>query len=199
MRHGQYNLKSGELTDLGREQARLTGIRLREMADKGMEDHYGKIAVSWDGFAFSDVARAKETAKIITTQLQSVEANCDPMLAEGWPCIPKPYNGEIAPNDQVLAESSRIEGAFSKYIHRAEKIDEKEQPDELHTFTLIVCHQNVIRYFVTRALQIPPEYWLRFRGDNCGITEIIIYDNGKVSLGKFADVGHLSPRQPTFH
>ena len=58
---------------------------------------------------------------------------------------------------------------------------------------------NVIRYFLVRALQMPPEAWLRFRGDNCGLTEIIVYDDGRVSLGRFGDQGHLTIEETTFH
>ena len=47
--------------------------------------------------------------------------------------------------------------------------------------------------------QLPPETWLRMRGDNCGITEIIVTPKGQASLGRFADTGHLSIEQTTFH
>merc|ERR1719414_1318933 len=60
-----------------------------------------------------------------------------------------------------------------------------------HEHVIIVCHMNVIRYFVARALQLPPEAWLRMRGNNCGITEIIVLPTGQVTLGTFADTGHL--------
>jgi hypothetical protein len=66
-------------------------------------------------------------------------------------------------------------------------------------YIVLVCHQNVIRYFACRALQLPPEAWLRFRGNNCGVTEIIVTDDGRVSLDKFADVGHLPLGMHTFH
>jgi hypothetical protein len=36
-----------------------------------------------------------------------------------------------------------------------------------HEYEIIVCHANVIRYFVCRALQIPPEVWLRLCIFNC--------------------------------
>ena len=71
--------------------------------------------------------------------------------------------------------------------------------DATHEFIIVVCHMNVIRYFVARALQLPPETWLRMRGDNCGITEIIVTPKGQASLGRFADTGHLSIEQTTFH
>jgi serine/threonine-protein phosphatase PGAM5 len=71
--------------------------------------------------------------------------------------------------------------------------------DTSEEYIVLVCHQNVIRYFACRALQLPPEAWLRFRGSNCGITEIIVSDDGRASLDKFADVGHLPLRLHTFH
>jgi len=75
----------------------------------------------------------------------------------------------------------------------------KKTQEVVHEYEVVVCHMNVIRYFVCRALQLPPEAWLRFRGDNCGLTEIIVYDEGRVSLGRFADQGHLTIEETTFH
>ena len=45
----------------------------------------------------------------------------------------------------------RIEAAFRKYFHRAESSQKED------SYEIIVCHANVIRYFVCRALQFPPE------------------------------------------
>lgn len=71
--------------------------------------------------------------------------------------------------------------------------------DTSEDYIILVCHQNVIRYFACRALQLPPEAWMRFWGNNCGVTEIIVSDDGRVSLDKFSDVGHLPLRMHTFH
>ena len=205
VRHGQYSFDDKRLTPLGREQARVTGQRLKQMTERPISDHYGTINVKWSHFAFSDVVRAKETAEIIAEQLKHVPAVCDPLLAEGWPCLPQSYAKEVRPS-KLVEDSSRIECAFRKYVKRVrdhkkvKDVDASQNEDEEeHEYTLLVCHQNVIRYFVCRALQLPPEYWLRFKGDNCGVTEIIVYDDGRVSLAKFADVGHLDITQHTFH
>lgn len=40
------------------------------------------------------------------------------------------------------------------------------------------CQQIVNRYFACRALQLPPEAWLRFWGNSCGVMEIIVSDDG---------------------
>jgi len=45
---------------------------------------------------------------------------------------------------QIFQDSARIEAAFRKYIHRADA-DQSED-----SYEIIVCHANVIRYFVCR-------------------------------------------------
>jgi len=133
--------------------------------------------------------------------------------------------GKVLPAT-LLEDAPRIEAAFRRYIRRdidhkrvalkekalaqlsdgfvpdapsSTPIDASPSKEEEHEFVIIVCHMNVIRYLVARALQIPPETWLRMRGNNCGLTEIIIKPNGQVSLGTFGDVGHLAIEQVTFH
>lgn len=66
IRHGQYNLnglsdKDRKLTELGREQAKLTGDRLKEL----------KIPIT--DFVLSTMTRAQETGNIILGQLDNVE------------------------------------------------------------------------------------------------------------------------------
>ena len=79
-------------------------------------------------------------------------------------------------------EGSRIEAAFRKYIHRA---DPKQNHDSVD---VLVCHGNVIRYFVCRALQFAPEAWLRFAVHNGSITVMQVNKKGDVivtALGIF--------------
>jgi serine/threonine-protein phosphatase PGAM5 len=230
IRHGQYDLKDKSrkgLTDLGKEQAELTGKRLGDMAKGAISDFYGKRKIRIVHLYHSNLTRAAETASIISKHLKdsNVEIVEDPMLAEGWPCLPDPYKDPacVRPS-KLFEESARVEAVFRKYCHRhtdhkkseKSKNEEKEAPavgladsnnkeddanvSELEEeYIVCICHQNIIRYFVCRALQLPPEAWLRFRGSNCGITEIIISDDGRVSLEKFADVGHLPITHHTFH
>jgi len=211
VRHGQYDLKEKHLTPLGCKQAVLTGNRIREMTEPNaaIEDHYGRRKINLVKIVHSDVKRAVETANIVTKQLDlastSIPIEVDPILAEGWPCLPNPIRDPDSVSQSVLyEESARLEAAFCKYCHRI--TDYKTEapatpaPSEVkEDYMVLICHQNVIRYFVCRALQLPPEAWLRFRGSNCGITEIIITDDGRVSLEKFADVGHLPINHHTFH
>ena len=58
---------------------------------------------------------------------------------------------------------------------------------------------NVIRYFVMRALQLPPEAWLRTAAYNASITVLHIHPSGRVSLYGFGDVGRLPPHLITYN
>eukprot|EP00522_Entomoneis_paludosa_P019059 CAMPEP_0172448912 /NCGR_PEP_ID=MMETSP1065-20121228/7799_1 /TAXON_ID=265537 /ORGANISM="Amphiprora paludosa, Strain CCMP125" /LENGTH=430 /DNA_ID=CAMNT_0013200505 /DNA_START=9 /DNA_END=1301 /DNA_ORIENTATION=- len=73
-----------------------------------------------------------------------------------------------------------------------------EHVDHEHEFEVIVGHGNIIRYFFCRALQLPPEAWLRISTFNCSITYLIIYPNGYVSCRMLGDVGHLGYDSTTF-
>jgi serine/threonine-protein phosphatase PGAM5 len=57
----------------------------------------------------------------------------------------------------------------------------------------------VIRYFVMRALQLPPEAWLRLAVSNASVTVLNIYPSGRVSLYSLGDVGHLPPSLITYN
>lgn len=82
---------------------------------------------------------------------------------------------------------------------KAEDAATSQPKEPEHVYEIYVCHMNIIRYFVMRALQLPPEAWLRLRGDNTNITEIVVHPDGRVSLHRFGDIGHLPLDMVTFH
>lgn len=209
VRHGQYTEtekldENKKLTPLGRDQADATGKRLKEMIE-GIEGT-GFTGCNVKVVRVSNMARAKETADIIASHLPGVErADPDPDLNEGRPAHNIPGGSASASTVEKTDESHpRIEAAFQRYFHRqkeapAEKkssfsfwssSDEKENVDpnsgerkegSRHEFEIIVCHANVIRYFFCRALQIPPETWLRLCTFNCSLTYLTIRPTGTVS------------------
>ncbi|ELU15131.1 hypothetical protein CAPTEDRAFT_21910 [Capitella teleta] len=179
IRHGQYNLKANEdkgrdLTKLGRDQAHLTGKRLQA------------LNVEYDTLVHSTLTRATETADCILEHLKELPVQKCDLLQEGAPCPPEPPVGHWRPEGhQFFRDGARIEAAFRKYFHRAEPTQLTDSRE------VIVCHANVIRYFVCRALQIQPEAWLRMSLAHGSITHIIIRPSGRVVLYNLGDSGHL--------
>lgn len=209
IRHGQYEEADPEdekkvLTPLGREQSRLTGIRIAEMI-KGINDTFGPCHVK--AIHVSNLTRAKETADIIAQQLPQenvIERTApDPLLNEGRPCHHIP-TGKVTPSiiKKTDEQHERIEQGFQKYIFTApppsSPSSEGEQEEPKHEFEIIVCHGNVIRYFFCRALQLPPEAWLRLCTFNCSLTYFTIRPSGSVSCRMLGDVGHLGYENSTF-
>lgn len=185
IRHAQYNLsgngdKERTLTPLGREQAELTGQRL------------AALGLKYDVLIHSSMARATETSQIISKYLPGLElVSCD-LLREGAPIEPVPPVTHWKPDAvQYHEDGARIEAAFRRYIHRA---DPKQKEDSVE---IIVCHANVIRYFVCRALQFPPEGWLRMGLNNGSITWLTIRPSGRVALRTLGDSGFMPPEKLT--
>mmetsp|Transcript_29719 Transcript_29719/g.44074 ORF Transcript_29719/g.44074 Transcript_29719/m.44074 type:complete len:168 (-) Transcript_29719:6-509(-) len=159
------------------------------------------------------MARAKETASIIAKHLPDVEM-AEPYegLNEGRPAHHIP-GGKARPSviDKTDECHPRIEAAFEKLFYRApqpqnvrEWTSNEEQPKDdesvkvKHEFEIIVGHANVIRYFFCRALQLPPEAWLRLCIFNCSLTYLTIRPTGTVSCRMLGDIGHLGYDHSTF-
>jgi len=194
IRHGQYEdmAKSDDLrhlTEKGRLQAHATGRRLKELRLAGLMPF--TVVVN------SNLRRAMETADLMFEELADktlapLPRQMDPLLREGAPCPPEPKVDHWHPEGQYLEDGARIEAAFRHYFHRAPPEQEKD------SYEVLVCHGNVIRYFVCRALQFPPQGWLRMSVAHASITWICIRPEGRVGLRCLGDVGHLPPELVTF-
>eukprot|EP01059_Diplonema_ambulator_P007469 TRINITY_DN1692_c0_g2_i1.p1 TRINITY_DN1692_c0_g2~~TRINITY_DN1692_c0_g2_i1.p1 ORF type:complete len:289 (+),score=56.98 TRINITY_DN1692_c0_g2_i1:24-890(+) len=206
IRHGQYDLEfKGDppLTKLGEEQARIVGERIKQWTIDEMrsspKSKPRKVVVN--RVVSSDMMRAKQTGEIIAEVLGVKDIVVDPMLAEGAPCPVENWNPTPR---ECFTDSARIEAAFRKYCHRSvdgyeAHTDPKESYEGPPTYDVISCHGNVIRYFVMRSLQLPPTAWLRTATYNTGITHLVFYPTGKVSLYGFGDTGHLRLDKTTYH
>ncbi|XP_060105474.1 serine/threonine-protein phosphatase PGAM5, mitochondrial isoform X2 [Heteronotia binoei] len=184
IRHSQYNLdgqadKDRTLTQLGREQAELTGKRL------------ASLGLKFDKIIHSSMTRASETTNIISKHLPGVKKVSTDLLCEGSPIEPNPPISHWKPEAVYYEDGARIEAAFRNYIHRA---DVKQEED---SYEIFVCHANVIRYIVCRALQFPPEGWLRMSLNNGSITHLVIRPSGRVALRMLGDTGFMPPEKIT--
>ncbi|CAJ0914476.1 unnamed protein product, partial [Mesorhabditis belari] len=170
IRHGQYKIESQE--DKG-----LTELGREQAALVG--ERLARSGLKITNLTMSTMDRATETANII--------------LSKGAPYPPEPPVSHWKPNKlEFFQEGSRIEAAFRNYFHRASP---KQTED---SYEVVVCHANVIRYFVCRALQFPPEGWLRMSLGNGSITWLIIRPNGRVSIRNLGDIGHLPPEKISY-
>uniref|UniRef100_A0A1A9X398 Serine/threonine-protein phosphatase PGAM5, mitochondrial n=1 Tax=Glossina brevipalpis TaxID=37001 RepID=A0A1A9X398_9MUSC len=182
VRHAEY-LHAGDtdathaLTVKGCVQAKYAGKRLRE------------LGVKWDKIIISTMTRAQQTADIILKEIDFEPeslVNCS-YIREGAPIPPQPPVGHWHPPKAFFRDGARIEAAFRRYFHRAFPNDEED------TYTLIVGHGNVIRYFVCRALQFPPEAWLRININHASITWLAIHPTGNVTIQCLGDSGFMPP------
>lgn len=162
----------------------------------------------------SALTRARETAEIIASHLDNVAvAEPNPSFNEGRPCHTIPGGPASHKIIKVTDDNHRrIEGAFRELFFRAD--EPAEDATEQHEFEIVVCHANVIRYWMCRyvdqcgcsfvvlsayslccfessALQLPPEAWLRYCPFNCSLTYITIRSTGSVSCRMLGDIGHL--------
>jgi serine/threonine-protein phosphatase PGAM5 len=217
VRHGQYDESSKDdehrkLTPLGRLQATKTGQRLAEWT-KGSSNFddpsfHGPCPIK--AIRVSNMTRAKETAQLIAKELGGgfkVEKP-DPLLNEALPAPMIPIRPDISGAEEEIDENrDRIEEAFRKYFYRrtdnehpstSDEDGESSSEEEEDEFEIIVCHGNVIRYLFCRALQFPPEAWLRMSIFNCSLTYLMVRPDGTVSARMLGDIGHLNYEESTF-
>jgi len=177
VRHGQHDLKNdhndklgGGLTPIGVEQAKLTAQRFRSLPISTI--HY------------STLRRAAQTAEIIAREFPDIPLHRSRLLWECVPCIPRNFAELFAgiPAEEIAQYRKQAEKAFDRHFKRARGVNKHE---------IVVCHGQIIRYFVCQVLQLQPEAWVDMDMSNCGISEVLIMSNGRMVLVSHNDVGHL--------
>lgn len=191
IRHGQYESKpddgelGGLLTDLGRQQAQMVGALLSGM--NLTEIHC------------SSMRRAKETAQIIADLIPDIDPTPTQLLWELIPTVPphladvfqvmsdqNPYfDIEEVPEKRALADQ-----AFETFFHTA-----NNGADNL----ALVCHGNIIRYLVCRALNIDLDKWSDMYINHCSLTSILVEPNSNMVLVSYNETGHLPKHMKTEH
>ncbi|MCU0343512.1 MAG: histidine phosphatase family protein [Ignavibacterium sp.] len=185
IRHGHYDeaderdeYTGKELTPLGITQARLVAARLKAMP------------VNFTSLISSTMTRARQTAMIINQEFPELELKQNALISE---CTPPTWREDVmAKTDsaEVYECVENIEKAFQEYFIPS--------PDEKDRNDIIVCHGNVIRYFVTKVLKVDSLSWLQMSITNCSLTIIRITPNGSMKLDAFSDYGHIPENLRTF-
>ncbi|HEU4335434.1 MAG TPA: histidine phosphatase family protein [Candidatus Eisenbacteria bacterium] len=183
IRHGMYDRvdslddrTANGLNALGHEQARLLGARLASLPVKP------RLLVS------SDYARARETADDLAAILGRA-AERDTLIRECGP----PSVRDSSATDSERAEQAEcertLEAAWAKYIRPSPDADAHD---------LLVCHGNVIRWFVARAVGADTRRWITMTIGNASLTVLAVRPDGSTRLVMFSDVGHLPVEKQTW-
>ncbi|MBS0555904.1 MAG: histidine phosphatase family protein [Proteobacteria bacterium] len=183
VRHGNYvedasaDAKLGpHLSPIGVAQAYLAGARLA-----GLPGHFDALLVS-------PMNRARDTAAAIAGSFPGRQFKVVDDLAE---CTPPTRRVEITAHEKpsdMAACAVRLDRVFATWFRPATG---QEQID------LMVCHGNVIRYLVTRALGVDTKAWLEMSVGNASITRIRVERDGRFKVLSVGDVGHLPPNLRT--
>lgn len=169
LRHGHYEPDGGTLTEIGREQARQSARYLAPL----------RIHAVWA----STLTRAKETAAIVVDQLGG-RVRTTRVLKEG---MYTKIDGYVVPASERREDRARADAAYARFF-RTSRTDRTE---------LLVCHGNLIRYLVCRALRAPIAKWMRMTTSHCGLTRIVIRDTGAVRVVSYNETAHLPAKLVT--
>jgi len=183
IRHGQYDTQEkspdgGSLTDIGRQQAACAGKAV------------SRITV--DKIHASTMTRAIETTNIIAQELAADYATYD-VIREAIPTIPPRIASEILglmdgnPNfthDNIERDRKRADQAFEQFFGAP-------ATDAPNTHELLVCHGNIMRYLVCRALDVNVDAWAKLNINHCGITIITVDEQARRRLVTHNATGHL--------
>lgn len=173
----QANQLDGGLTRVGKQQAKLTAQRFR--------------GTPINTIHCSNLPRAVQTAEVIAGEFPYLEPKHTRRLRECIPCPPREPEERFSdvPWEDCVQGARAAEEAFRKYFRRARGRSKND---------ILVCHGNLIRYFVCRVLQVEPEAWVNMLSFNCGVTQVVIEADGWMRLVGYNDVGHL-PRSLWTH
>ncbi len=177
VRHGLYDADSTVVDDTrgnglnarGHDQARLTGERL------------ASLPVHIDRFVSSTYLRAAQTADDIGAILHRTPER-DSLLHECTPDSDRPDINATATDAERAACAANLEAAWAKYMRPSPDADAHD---------VLVCHGNVIRWFVTQALRVDPKLWLHFTIGNGSITALVVRPDGGIQIAAYSDTGHI--------
>lgn len=177
VRHGHYvpdadideRIGPG-LSPIGVAQGRLVGARLKGDLPR------------LDGLYVSPMQRARDTAAAIGASFPEQAFGVVDDLAE---CTPPTRREEIMAKESpesAAACKAQLDRLFDRFFQSSTRNRGTD---------LLVCHGNVIRYLVTRALGVDTEAWLEMSVGHASITRIRIEPDGRFKVIAVGDVGHM--------
>ena len=159
---------------MGREQARVTG--------RFIFGHLEGQRV--DGLWSSTLPRALQTAGIIADSIEvgrpsrRSKVRSIGVLREG---IYSKVKGYEVPASERQEDRERADAAYARFFRTSRR-------DRLE---IVVCHGNLIRYLVCRAIDVPVGRWTRMNSNHCSLTRILVRDTGAVRVVSYNETAHL--------
>lgn len=207
VRHGHYiNAHARGVSDsdqvlsqMGRQQAEFTGAYLEQLYVKSPTRHDLTIF-------HSDMTRAVETAHTISKSFGHCTLSPTRLLREGWPG--KPYSSHQATPQHVPAavmstessdldriDAERMEQAFQTLFSLQSPSEDDDGcggNEEEFSYQVVVCHANLIRFFLCRAMGIDPTgRWGHFEINHCGVTRVDVCEHRPLKIISVNETGHL--------
>ncbi len=185
VRHGYYDWDNDEdpdvgkaLVSLGRQQARLIAARL------------DALPITFTSLQASAMTRARQTAEIMAPHFPALELR---ILRDIRECTMTTRRHDIMdrlePGEAAACEEQLEEAWQRIFIPAGGDHDEHD---------IVVCHGNVIRWFVMRALAVDPAAWLGLSVANGSLTTIQVRADGSFKILGVGDSGHIPYRMNTF-
>lgn len=186
VRHGQYHVRrserssdpDGALTEIGRQQAALVGLRLR--------------SIPIDVIHHSTLLRARQTAEIIATDFPGVPLRPSDLLRECVPQLPEVLPDSVReviaamPKSAVFDGPRRAADAMAAYF--------RDEAGDVERHEIVVGHGNLLSHLATQALGAPEGSWTRTDIHHCGITIVSMGTQRGLMLQCHNETGHL-PQQ----
>jgi len=184
IRHGEYDQDDERDPDVGRHLLGLGHAQARLVADR-----LAAMNIEFTSIQASTMSRARETGEIVATRFPALELTLHRDIRE---CLPTTRRLDImadeSPEDVAECEAN-LNAAWDRLFTPAVGVDAHD---------IVLCHGNVIRWFVTRALAVDTEAWLGMSIANCSLTVIQVKPDGSCKLVSYGDMGHIPPHMQTY-
>ncbi|MBW1602218.1 histidine phosphatase family protein [Streptomyces sp. JJ66] len=179
-RHGEAVPDESTLSETGRRQAALLGVRLRDVP----------LAAIYHG----PLARATESAHVISGRLPGVPLVRSEEAGDYVPYRPGQDELPSGSTDRYLGFLARLPaGGGAQLAARAVARFTGPVPGDRERHELVVTHNFLAGWLVRDALDAPRWRWLGLNHDNAALTVIRYVPGRPAQLVAFNDAGHLRP------
>lgn len=181
VRHGRHDRTStdpsgGDLLEMGCEQAEYAADAIRQ-------------GLPVTAIHSSTMRRARSTAQVISSRIPWAIYNEDKMLVEAVFHVPQHsqdvFNQLYDDVTPSTVANHRVRMAYAYKHYMCPPDSDEDQHD------VLVCHGNVIRYFIVRAMHAPLRLWTQMEIYHASITRLLVDEAGKIRLVTHNEVSHL--------